>query len=143
VDENCGYAERCGVGTLSAQDLGVIRQLVDIYRKKILVGCTACSYCMPCPSGVNIPENFAQLNMANAPRGMQSWLIRRNYGKLASSPEKANREHPNGNASLCTDCKACLPKCPQGIDIPTVLKKADLVLGKRRGITEVFGSTGG
>jgi len=94
---------------------------------------------MPCPSGVNIPENFAQLNMANCPSGLQSWLIRRNYRKLASTVEKVNRDNPNGSAALCTDCRACVAKCPQSIDIPSVLKKAHLVLAKRRGIAEVFG----
>ena len=139
VEENCGYADRSGVGTLSSQDLEVIRKLVDIYRRKILVGCTACNYCMPCPSGVNIPENFAQVNTANGPRGLQSWLIRRNYGRLVSRRDRVNRDAPDGNASLCTTCNACLPKCPQGIDIPAELKKVDLVLGKRRKVAEVFG----
>ncbi len=139
VEENCGYADRSGVGTLSSQDLEVIGKLVDIYRNKILVGCTACNYCMPCPSGIAIPENFAQVNMANGPRGLQSWLIRRNYGRLASRRDRVNRAVPNGNASLCTTCNVCLPKCPQGIAIPTELKKVDLVLGKRRKVAEVFG----
>jgi hypothetical protein len=72
VEENCSYADRSGVNSLSGHDMDVIQNLVDIYRKKILVGCTACSYCVPCPNGVTIPENFAQLNMANCPRGLQS-----------------------------------------------------------------------
>ena len=139
VEENCHYADRSGINSLSPQDMEVIRDLVDVYGKRILVGCTACSYCMPCPNGVNIPEIFAQLNMANCPGGLQSWLIRRNYKKLASTVERVNRDNPNGRASLCTDCRACIPKCPQSIDIPTVLKKADLVLGRRRKIAEVFG----
>jgi uncharacterized protein len=117
----------------------VIRSLVDIYRKKILVGCTSCQYCMPCPYGVNIPENFAQINMANGPGGILSWMIRSNYGKLVSKPEKVNKNNPNGNASLCTDCKVCVPKCPQGIKIPEELAKVNLVLGKKRKIAEVFG----
>jgi uncharacterized protein len=140
VEENCRYADRSGVNSLSGQDMEVIQKLVSIYKKKILVGCTACSYCMPCPNGVNIPENFAQLNMANGPKSLQSWLIRRNYRKLASKPNRVRREAPNGNASLCTDCRACLPKCPQEIDIPSQLKKVDLVLGKRMKIDEVFTS---
>ncbi|HET6486631.1 MAG TPA: aldo/keto reductase [Spirochaetia bacterium] len=139
VEENCRYADRSGVGTLTGKDQEVIRKLVDVYRQKILVGCTACNYCMPCPHGVNIPESFAQLNMSNGPRGLQSWLIRRNYGRLASRRDRVNRAVPNGNASLCTQCKVCVPQCPQGIDIPTELAKVDLVLGKRRRIEEVFG----
>jgi len=139
VQENCRYADCSGTTSLSEQDRSVIRSLVDVYRKRILVGCTACSYCVPCPNGVNIPEIFAQLNTASGPGGFQSWLIRRRYGKLASTAETVSHEAPNGSAALCTDCGQCVARCPQGIDIPAVLWKADLVLGKRRKIAEVFG----
>jgi predicted aldo/keto reductase-like oxidoreductase len=74
--------------------------MCDCFSRRILVGCTACSYC-----------------------------------RLASGSRQCA---PNGLASLCTDCRACLPKCH--IDIPSQLKKVDLVLGKRMKIDDVLAS---
>jgi len=62
LNENCDSADRSGVGSLNEEDLRVIDTLTKIYRKKILIPCTSCKYCLPCPSGVNIPQNFAILN---------------------------------------------------------------------------------
>jgi uncharacterized protein len=84
---------------------------------------------MPCPSGVDIPQNFALLNnkAAGAEGGFGSrvkqWLITRNYHKLAKSKKDLHRKNNRGNASLCTRCNACVPKCPQKIRIPDDLEK--------------------
>lgn len=37
-------------------------------------------------------------------------------------------EDPNGSAAVCTKCGACVPKCPQGIDIPTELVRCETAL---------------
>ncbi|HEX3044889.1 MAG TPA: aldo/keto reductase, partial [Bacillota bacterium] len=121
IEENCAYADRSGIGSFSAVESNIIDSLTAIYQKKILVGCTSCSYCMPCPHGVNIPENFALINNANGPGGIFRWMITRRYHKLASNPRRVNCQAPNGAASLCTQCQACVPKCPQGIQIPEEL----------------------
>jgi len=140
VNENCESASSSGVGVLDDADLKIISELAEIYRKNILVQCTACQYCMPCPSGVNIPENFAFLNnMAySGQRGMQDFLIKRRYKKLAKSAKKVNKEHPNGNASLCSKCGTCLEKCPQQINIPEEIEKVDAIMGKGKKISEFF-----
>ncbi|MCK5767890.1 MAG: hypothetical protein KAH35_05915 [Candidatus Atribacteria bacterium] len=62
LNENCDNADKSGVNSLNEKDLSVIDILTKIYRKKILVPCTSCKYCLPCPSGVNIPQNFAIIN---------------------------------------------------------------------------------
>ena len=64
LNENCDNADKSGVNSLNEKDLSVIDILTKIYRKKILVPCTSCKYCLPCPSGVNIPQNFAIINNA-------------------------------------------------------------------------------
>jgi predicted aldo/keto reductase-like oxidoreductase len=93
---------------------------------------------MKCPSGVNIPQNFATVNNIAMDRGMHRWNTRRLYRKLATDPSKLNKEKTNGNASLCTDCKACVKKCPQGINIPEELKIVDLIMNKGKSIKEVY-----
>ncbi len=140
LDENCQSADNSGINLLSEQELQIIDQLVAIYQKNIVVPCTACQYCMNCPSGVNIPQNFAILNNA-ANKGKGSffqWMIKRSYKKLANKPEKLNNDKTNGNAAICTDCKICIEKCPQGINIPQELKKVNAVLGKGKKLKSVF-----
>lgn len=132
VDENCASADRSGVGTLSAEEEEMIQQLASIYQSKILVPCTACEYCMPCPVGVNIPRNFAILNNASLEKSwIRRWQARGSYKKLAGDKKHLDKANPNGNASICIQCGQCLEKCPQQIDIPTELGKVHAILGKR------------
>lgn len=139
LDDNCRSAENSGVGTFNADDQKIISELVGIYHKSILVPCTACQYCMNCNFGVNIPRNFAILNNMSTERTpWMRWMIRATYKRLAKKPEQLNKEKNNGNASLCTECGACLPKCPQGIHIAEELKNVDLILGKRRNVGKVY-----
>ena len=139
VDENCASADRSGIGSLSAEEEQVIESLAQIYRRKMLVPCTACKYCMPCPAGVNIPQNFAILNnVSMESQGVMRWMVRRGYRKLAGSKEKLDTENPNGNASMCVKCGQCLSKCPQAINIPEELDKVDAILGKRGRISDHY-----
>jgi predicted aldo/keto reductase-like oxidoreductase len=140
VDENVESASNSGINSLNEADNKIISELAEIYRKSILVQCTACKYCMPCPSGVNIPENFAVLNNVayTGKKGGMSFLINRRYKKLVKSRKKLNKEYPNGNASFCTKCGECLEKCPQEINIPEELEKVDAILGKGKVISEFY-----
>jgi hypothetical protein len=139
VDENCASADRSGIGSLSVEEEQVITKLAEIYRREILVPCTACRYCMPCPAGVNIPQNFAILNNISMDRVFAfRWLARWGYRKLAGSKEKLDKENPNGNASLCIKCGKCLEKCPQQINIPDELEKVHAIMGKRGKISDYY-----
>lgn len=139
LDENVISAGRSGVSSLSKEDHEVIQKLVEIYRKNILVPCTACQYCMNCPSGVNIPQNFATINNLAMEKGwMMRRTTRRSYKRLVGDPSLLNEDKTNGNAAVCTDCKVCVEKCPQGIQIPEELKKVDLVLNQGKSLKEVY-----
>lgn len=136
VDQNIASAEASGVGILSSQENEIVEKIADIYRKKMIVPCTACQYCMPCPSGVNIPQNFALLNNRSfgqdggiANRVIQ-WLVTRNYKHLAINQNQLKTKENNGRASLCTNCNACVKKCPQCINIPDELEKVSAVFDK-------------
>jgi predicted aldo/keto reductase-like oxidoreductase len=139
VDENCASADRSGINSLTREEEEVIARLAEVYRSRILVPCTACEYCMPCPAGVHIPQNFAILNNVSMEANrLMRWRVRRGYGKLAGSKEKLDKENPNGNASLCIECGKCLEKCPQKINIPVELEKAHAILGKRDSISKHY-----
>ena len=139
VDENCASADRSGIGSLSEEDETIIQEVAAIYRQKILVPCTACRYCMPCPAGVNIPQNFGLLNdYSGDSRAMYRWMSRRDYRKLANSERKLDKENPNGNAAMCIKCGKCLEKCPQRIDIPTELVKVHAIMGNRKPIADHY-----
>ena len=66
------------------------------------------------------------------------FTLRGRYGKLAKSPDKVDKDNPNGNASLCVDCDKCMVNCPQQIKIPTELKKAHAILGKGKKISDYY-----
>nr|WP_282730679.1 4Fe-4S dicluster domain-containing protein [Methanobacterium alcaliphilum] len=81
------------------------------YKEKIIVDCTFCGYCMPCPKGVDIPKNFNMLNNAhifNDPTGP-----RMQYFTLLREDQRA---------SMCDECGECNNICPQLIPIKEKLK---------------------
>jgi len=136
VEENCASAEKSGIGMLSSDENRVIETLAATYRKKIVVPCTACQYCMPCPSGVDIPQNFALLNNKSfgatgkfSGRIVQ-WMVTRNYRRLARKKSRLAAKKNRGSAILCVKCNACVSKCPQRIDIPRELEKVVAVFEK-------------
>ncbi len=139
INENCSSAKHSGIGSLSQNELKVIDELVGISRKSILVPCTDCKYCMPCPFGVNILLHFATLNHQTIERRLYyKFFVRRSYSALVKNKRHLNKSKTNGHASLCTECGACIPKCPQGINIPLELKKTLGVLDKRKNVEDVF-----
>jgi predicted aldo/keto reductase-like oxidoreductase len=139
VDQNCEIANRSGINSLNKKDEDTISKLAKIFQEKILVPCTFCEYCMPCPSAVNIPQNFAILNDVYSDNSkIRKWMTKRGYKSLTGSKEKLDKKNPNGNASMCTKCAKCLGKCPQKIAIPDELEKVHSILGKQGRISDYY-----
>jgi hypothetical protein len=116
VEQNLDSASRSGVGTLSDGELALVDRVRETYRALCAVPCTACKYCLPCPSGVDIPEVFYIYNDL------------RMYGDEARSKQFYAWLDEKTRADQCIECGECLEKCPQGIEIPDWLKKAHAVL---------------
>ena len=57
--------------------------------------------------------------------------IKRNYNELAKSKEELETGK-EGSSLLCVECGACVPKCPQSINIPEELKKVNEVISKQK-----------
>ena len=99
------------------------------------IPCTTCEYCMPCPYGVNIPGNFAYYNEAvnehilPLPDKQASDYMERKE-KFAEGMRKALPDVAKW-ANQCTDCEACLPKCPQQIRIPNQMARIVETLRRR------------
>ena len=70
LEENIASANRSGPGLLTGDELALVGQVCDQYRRLTPIPCTDCKYCQPCPNGVNIPAVFGIYNdamMFNAP----------------------------------------------------------------------------
>lgn len=119
--ENIASADRSAPNSLSKEELEVIDKLRASFQNLFAVPCTRCEYCMPCPSGVNIPMNLRVLNESiwtGSAESMQGW-----FDSFAQTPEELKDKPNNGAAQLCIECLQCLDKCPQSIQIPDNLKK--------------------
>ena len=106
VQENVAQAARSGVGALAAGDLARVDEARQLYQQLCPIPCTKCEYCMPCPSGVNIPRNFEVFN----------------GGKMYAKTDEARKEYQMwvaeaARANQCVACRQCEPLCPQGIPI--------------------------
>jgi hypothetical protein len=117
VRENLAYANEGRPHSLTEKELSIFEDVKAMYRNKIKIPCTKCAYCMPCPSGVDIPECFAMYNdafiyedVSNA-RGVYN--VRAGFG---------------GAASQCQECGACEDLCPQHLPIRKKLKDVAALL---------------
>lgn len=112
IDENVEAAGKVQPGSLTEKDAGLIEQVKEIYKSRMAVNCTNCQYCMPCPVGVSIPGCFGFLNT-----GAMFEDMKYAKGQYKTFILKDNR------ASNCIECGVCEDKCPQNIDIRTMLKE--------------------
>ncbi len=109
LDENIAIADLSEPGMLSAQEAAVFEPVAEAFKRHYKVDCTGCNYCMPCPSGVNIPGCFSAYNARYAMgyyAGMQMYVLNSGMSNKKGS-----------NARSCTKCGACEKKCPQHIRI--------------------------
>lgn len=128
---------------LSPDERKTYEAAIAVYMKHDSIPCTGCSYCLPCPFGIRIPELFAWYNNwaqgghlpadegENASQDLRRAFLL-SYRKKFRAKERAEK---------CTNCEKCLQACPQWtFKIPKEMKKiADLV----RHTEEVYAKNGG
>jgi len=117
IAENIAIAQNAHPNSLAESELQLIEKVAQTYRKIMMVGCTGCGYCQPCPADVLIPSCFDiynNMHMFNTTAEAPFMYVMRTGGSLTGKP---------GYASQCVQCGECLEKCPQQIDIPTYLEK--------------------
>jgi predicted aldo/keto reductase-like oxidoreductase len=118
VVENLISAGRSRIGQLNAAEQALISQVREKYENRAETPCTSCGYCMPCPNGVDIPENFRIYNEVTMYDKMNS--ARFKYSHFLAESARSNQ---------CIQCRICEEKCPQGILISEWMPKVHKALG--------------
>ena len=115
IDENLKNAATAHAGSFTDADFAFIRDLKAEISAKTRVGCTGCSYCMPCPHGVDIPGTFRCLNEIDIDGRFTA--LREYYQTTAIRKKSAC-------ASMCVGCGRCERHCPQQLPIRDLLRQA-------------------
>lgn len=96
------------------EELQTAAEVAKIIQSQGAINCTACRYCMEvCPRGINIPAIFGLYNVYKT--NNNGFMFGVNYNALKDN-EKADK---------CINCHLCSKNCPQGLDIPALLKKVE------------------
>lgn len=104
-------------GELSLEEISVFEKL-EKHQNQVLgtEKCSQCYECLPCPENINIPEVLRLRNLTVA-------YDMEDYGKYRYGMfENAGHWFPGMKGSRCTECGDCLPRCPEELDIPALLK---------------------
>lgn len=107
LDDNLRYADESFIGKLTAEELSALARAKAIRDGNLLVPCTGCEYCLPCPAGIEIPKTLAI------------------YNKTAPSLELNPRDEYASlefKANVCIECGKCEDACPQHIKVPSMMK---------------------
>lgn len=117
---------------LNDEEKAFLMEMANLMEDYPTVPCNACSYCMPCPYGIDIPTIFRHYNdHVNSGEIAQSCeqdhfqRLKRRY--LVSYDRAVDTVR---QADHCIGCGQCRPKCPQSIDIPRALRRIDRYVEK-------------
>lgn len=117
---------------LNDEEKAFLMEMANLMEDYPTVPCTACSYCMPCPYGIDIPTIFRHYNdHVNSGEIAQSCeqdhfqRLKRRYLVSYDRAVETVRQ-----ADHCIGCGQCRPKCPQSIDIPRALRHIDIYVEK-------------
>lgn len=112
--ENCDIAD--AFAPLDEDEENALARVRDFFHERTKVNCTGCGYCLPCPSGVNIPNVFSMYNdyylVEDESNRQRAKMI---YSLMVRSEQEARH---------CVACGVCEDKCPQQIRISEEMPKA-------------------
>lgn len=96
---------------LTGKEQKVLSNAMALYYSSGAVSCTYCNYCEGCPIGIDIPKNFLIYNQYKTTEIQDKFVF------AYESIKEQNR------ADKCISCGICKLKCPQKLDIPSLLKE--------------------
>lgn len=121
--ENIKIASDSDINCMNDEELQIIENARKQFKKRAVIPCTGCKYCMPCPYGINIPLIFSLYNEGVIYDDMGAPIF--TYGRWVKEEEKADK---------CTGCKTCEEKCPQKIKISDWMPKIhNVLINKKEG----------
>lgn len=120
VEENVRVASN--ETALTADEIIRINASVEENKRMADLYCTGCNYCMPCPTGVNIPLNFQTMNYHRIYKITD--YAREQYSQIGKFDWMKGKK-----AEECIECGLCEEKCPQKIEIRKQLKETARQLG--------------
>ncbi|MEG3639405.1 aldo/keto reductase [Magnetococcus sp. PR-3] len=93
-------------------------QLKEAAAPTLLDRCGICTQCLPCPERIEMPDLLRLEHLALA-HDMTPFAQYR-YGLM----EPQSHWVPGAKGDTCSDCGDCLPRCPQQLDIPKLVRQA-------------------
>jgi len=108
---------------LSSSEVSALENIEKLGNEELKSSkCEQCRSCLPCPSEIPIPEILRLRNISIG------------YGQFEFAKERYNLIGRAGhwweekNASFCLDCNECVPRCPNNLNIPNLLKQTHNLL---------------
>lgn len=102
------------------------RKILKDSREELKGNCVYCNHCLPCPQGIDIARVLSRLDRIQAGKDKGSLRDRTNYyfpARLRLS-RSINYKGLSGRPDKCTECAACVKRCPFGVDIVGKMKRA-------------------
>lgn len=121
VQENLESAHNSRIGLLTEEELALVNRVKEQLNGLRPIDCTRCEYCLPCPSGVNIPRVFSYYNRIEMYKGAED--THELYKLWVEEDQRAKN---------CIQCEECVPKCPQSIPISEWMPVIDGVIEKNQ-----------
>ena len=118
LQENLKTAEEGLPHSLTTEEMKIMEDVKQVYHGKISVECSRCGYCMPCPSGINIPQCLSYLNQAEMLEDYSE--VKNQYYFMLKDFERA------GN---CLECGLCEELCSQHLPIREQLRNVEKKMG--------------
>jgi len=115
LEEHIMNAKRSYTGMLYPKEEEMLAKAKQIYDTVPLVNCNKCSYCMPCPLGINIPRVLESYNQL-AIKGKEEALKMYSTNKI--------------KADQCKICKACEKLCPNKVKISDMMIQIDKIFSE-------------
>jgi predicted aldo/keto reductase-like oxidoreductase len=84
-------------------------EIIKGFREYETGVCVYCSYCLLCPSGIDVGRATRLLDVAKAP---------------LTADRKAECGQLEIKASECTKCRACTTRCPFDVDVVSNMERA-------------------
>ena len=101
---------------LDDAELELLENVSQIINSNITVDCTKCRYCVEsCSEEIDIAKVFDLYNK-------HKMLEDENWTQFGNAYLNYSKLEGVGIASDCIECEVCMEECPQGINIPEVLK---------------------